>query len=102
MKQEEIKDFIINKHGISEEQYNLIIRDFYSTLRYYITNPLETKGGIFITGIGSFGINYRKVMRVIVNLNNKDLKRKLANQHSIEFFEKLIDQLKRYERQNSN
>lgn len=102
MTQNEIKDEVLRRNPeISEEQYDLVIQDFYLGLRKYITNPQDTKGGILISGLFSLSLRKYKIEKMIDWLKDNNNKIKRKNPTTQEFYEELLEQVKRYERQTS-
>jgi len=91
---------LAKKYNMSEEQIKLILNNFWTGFRYYMTHPLESKGGIHVKGLFTLWIDTWKVQEFIERLKRQDI-RTIRKQQSVEFYEQLLRQLKKYERQKS-
>lgn len=87
-------EVIAKKHGLSEDHVKLILSKFWTAIRYYLTNPLESRQGILIPGLLTFRIKSIKVERYIENHSDKF--------NGDDFYYKLRQQLKSHERQKSD
>jgi nucleoid DNA-binding protein len=98
MKQEEIFEVLEKEFNLEQKHVKLIVDSFWSGLRKYLTNPLESKGRIIIPHIGTFNISKVSVDRVKNKLEQKEIKR-LQTVRSIDFYTELANVLKTNERQ---
>lgn len=97
---EEIIEKLAKKHGLPEEQIKLVINSFWDGFRYYLTHPLESKDGIWIHNLFSFYIDKRKVQNFIERLKLTTFQNKPStDKHKIEFYQELLDNKNKYERQ---
>jgi hypothetical protein len=64
---DEIIQKLARKHDLPEAQIKLVIQSFYDGLRYYLSNPLESKGGIIIHNFITFYINFKRLLTTIHN-----------------------------------
>jgi len=55
--QNDINYMVAEETGLSKKQVDYIIKNFWDSIRYYLTHPLEAKAGILINGWGSFYMN---------------------------------------------
>lgn len=87
-KQEDVIYYAAKEAGISKEQMEFIMKNFWATVRMFLINPLNTKKGILINGFGLFFIRPYTVQK------KKDLlKGRNPNSPKIELHEKLLKQL---------
>lgn len=99
MTHNEIIEQISKEMNLNETKTKLIVDSFWKTLRYYLTNPLESKSKILIPHIGSFNLSEKAIVNIINKLNNKEIKR-TQTVKSIEFYENLLNVVKNNERQS--
>lgn len=65
---------------IPKERVELVIRSFNDGLRFYVNNPLESKGKIKIDGLMNLKIRKRSVLKMIeLEKGNKEYYEKLLN-----------------------
>lgn len=102
MTHNEIIKKIAEKRNLPEAQVKLVIDSFWNGFRYYLTNPLEAKDGIIIHNFLSFYINIFKIKMFIERLKLRNFKREpTAETSQISFYEKLLNNKIKYERQKS-
>jgi len=82
-KQDDINNYISKEMGIDKRVIDSVIDNYWLSIRHYITNPLESKGGILLSGFCNMSINPYGVEGYIKR-NNIDS----------EFYNKLLKQLK--------
>lgn len=93
---------LAEKYNLPEEQIKLVVTSFYNGFRHYLTNPLESKDGILIHNFLSFYIDKKKIKNFIERLKLKDADYKpTAEQNKIEFYEELLKNKVKYERQKT-
>lgn len=92
---------LARKHKLPEEQVELIIRSFYDGLRYYLSNPLESKSGIMIHNLVTFYINQKRVLKEIerVKVKKDYFKESKGLNNNLEFLTQLLENTYKYERQ---
>ena len=96
----EIIDKLSEKHKLPPEQIKIVINSVYDGLRYYLTNPLETKDGILIHEFLSFYIDEKKITKYIKKLELKDFKNPpRSDENKIDFYTDLLNLKNKYERQ---
>jgi hypothetical protein len=54
MKQEEVDSYIIEKYGITEQQWKLIKSDLFKGVKHYMKNPHEAIEGIYLNHFMTF------------------------------------------------
>ncbi len=102
MTQEDIKSTLLDKYPhISEEHLNLIIKDFWSSIRGYLTDPLKSRGGIILHNLLSFDIAEGRLVKFAKLLKNPDVDHSKFKKNDIELYEQLIKQKEKYARQKS-
>lgn len=92
MKQEDIISTLQDEFGLEKKQVELIINNFWSEIRHYFTNPLESKGRIILPHVGTFNIFEHSVDNVINKIETKGLAKQL---YTLEFYNELKQTVKR-------
>ncbi len=91
---------ISKERKLPPEQVKMVIDSLYDGLRYYLTNPLETKDGIILHNFLSFYIDEKKVNKYVERLKLKQFKNPPRSEESqLEFYDDLLKVKKKYERQ---
>lgn len=90
MTKEEIVSRLSEETGVDEYQAKLVIDSLWSGVRYYIQNVEECRGGILLPGFLTFKLKTYKLEKTLA----KNAKRVNSN----EFYEKLLNLNKQYER----
>lgn len=75
------------------EVVKYVIRQFWRRLRYFITNPLETKAGVKVQTFLKFRISERRINNFRENYMKRQTK---FAKERVEFYDNLIEQLKKY------
>ena len=91
MNKQDIIEEVADRTGKSPELVKEVINSLWSATRYYIQRPEECKGGIIFPGLFTISLKSHRLEKTI----SKDKERK----NSKEFYEKLLNQNKLYERQ---
>lgn len=99
---DDIIDKLSEKHNLPPEQIKLIINSFWNGFRYYLTHPLESKGGIWIHNLLTFYMSTKKLNNYIERLKLIEFQRSpTADTSKIEFYEELLKIKIKNERQKS-
>lgn len=97
---DDIIDKLSEKYKLPPEQIKLVISSFWDGFRYYLTHPLEAKGGIWIHNLLTFYISQKKINNYMERLKLLEFKRKPSAETSkIEFYEELTKVKTKNERQ---
>lgn len=98
----DIIEKLAKKYNLPEEQIKIVIQSFYDGLRYYLSNPLEAKGGIIIHNFITFYINFK---RLLTSIHNTTYESKYVgterNKEYLEFLNKLKTNTYKYARQTN-
>ena len=86
--QEDILIYTAKEAGISREHLDLVIKQFWNTVRMYLTNPLSTKKGILINEFGLFFIK-----PYTIKTKKDRLEKRSPGSSKIELHDKLLKQL---------
>lgn len=108
MRQSDILDRLKRKHSnLSEETIKLVLLSFHDALRYYLSHPEECKSGILINGLMSMSIPIKRLEKFIRKLKYEGLeirgdftaKERQTKEEVIEYYENLLQTVKKHERQ---
>lgn len=99
---EDIIDKLSEKYKLPPEQIKLVINSFWNGFRYYLVHPLEAKDGICIHNFLSFYMSKKKIINYMERLKLIEFQRPpTADTSKIEFYEELLNNKVKYERQKS-
>jgi len=87
-KPEDIITLAAQEAKISKEHLEVIVKDFWQTIRMFLTNPLYSKKGILISEFGQFFINPKTVVKKRALLEKRN-----PESPQLEVHDKLIKQL---------
>lgn len=87
-KPEDIITLAAQEAKISKEHLEVIVKDFWQTIRLFLTNPLNTKKGILISEFGQFYIKPVTVIKKRILLIKRN-----PESPQVEIHDKLIKQL---------
>lgn len=73
---------------LSPEKVHAICNSFHDGMKYFLTHPQESKGGIHIEGFLSMAINKYKILHSL----------ELDSTYNVELKHELLDNLKQYKR----
>lgn len=62
----------------TESQIEFISNHFFETLRYYLANPPECKGGVHLEGFLDFNTRFFRMKAVVENKENKEYPSRLV------------------------
>ena len=96
----EILKELSQKHHLPYSQVKEIIDSFYDGWKYYLMNPMESKGGILINGFVNTYIDPKKITNFIER-RKMGMKKSRHSIPSDDFYNELLNYKKTYERQKS-
>lgn len=88
--QEDIIYLVSEETGYSKEHIKIVVKQFWNSVRYYITHPLESKKGILLQPFFKFFIrkyNTEQFLKRFLEKQNGNITPK------VEFYQKLLKQL---------
>jgi len=94
--QDDILTYTARECNITQDHLKIILSDFWSTIRQFLTNPLETKRGILIN---EFGLFYMKPYTV--KKKKELLIKRTPNSPKVNEHELLIKQITKNESTNN-
>ncbi len=87
----EIKENVLKETGISSAHYDLVISDFWRTIREILSNPSDIKMGLRLEGFGTWWMHYWKIKAFIKAREGKTVDDK---GHTLEFYQEIENNLK--------
>lgn len=101
MSDQEIIKQLAEDNNISEELAELVVKNFWQGVLFYLKNPEKAKLGIYLPNLLTFEINKRRVKIFDEMSEVKTYKREGSKELRREFYNKLKTSLKQHERKNS-
>lgn len=109
MRQSDILDKLKRKHpNLTEEGIKLILNSFHAGLRHYLSHPEECKAGILINKLMCIYIPPKRVELFLDKIQNQNeiyrydnvnrKERKKTKEEIVEYYEDLLQTVKKYER----
>jgi hypothetical protein len=87
----EIKENVMKETGISSKHYEVVISDFWKTVRSILSNPKEVRLGLRFEGYFTFWLNYWRIRGIRDNKFVPDVDFKGTTK---EFYADLVEILK--------